>query len=231
MTGPADMPGRATSLPEGGVREASVREALAIIEQDGLEKLSLRDVARRLGVSHQAPYKYFPTRDHLLAEVVGRCFDDFGQQLEAAAAAETDLETALMAMGARYLAFAAERPSAYRLMFAAPLPDGETHPEMAARASKAFRALHGAVLRLHRHHGREGPEALADQDALHLWATMHGLATILQHDSIRVLGIDPHVIAAAPLHAFISLSAALTPERCDPSDEVVQAFGPQPVRP
>ncbi|MDP3381738.1 MAG: TetR/AcrR family transcriptional regulator, partial [Phenylobacterium sp.] len=148
------MAGRATSLPEGGVREASVREALAIIEQDGLEKLSLRDVARRLGVSHQAPYKYFPTRDHLLAEVIGRCFDDFGDQLEAAATGEADLETALMAMGARYLDYAAKRPSAYRLMFAFPLPSGETHPEMAARASKAFHALRGAVLRLHLHHGR-----------------------------------------------------------------------------
>ena len=65
-------------------------------------------------------------------------------------------------------------------------------------------------------------EALADQDALHLWAT------ILQHGSIRVLGVDPAVIAAAPRHAFISLSAALTPERCDPSKETVQAFGPSP---
>lgn len=220
------MAGRATSLPEGGVREASVREALAIIEQDGLDKLSLRDVARRLGISHQAPYKYFPTRDHLLAEVIGRCFDEFGDQLEAAAAGEADLETALMAMGARYLDYAAKRPSAYRLMFAFPLPSGETHPDMAARASKAFHALRGAVRRLHLHHGRPDPDALADQDALHLWATMHGLATILQHDSIRVLGIDPAVIAAAPLHAFISLSAALTPERCDPSEETVAAFGP-----
>ena len=99
--------GRATSLPEGGVREASVREALAIIEQDGVEKLSLREVARRLGVSHQAPYKYFSTREHLLAEVIGRCFDEFGAQLEAAASGEADLEPALMAMGDRYLEFAA----------------------------------------------------------------------------------------------------------------------------
>jgi hypothetical protein len=114
-------------------------------------------------------------------------------------------------------------------MFSWRLPRGETHPQMAAKASRAFRALHGAVLRLHLHHGRDGPEALADQDALHLWATMHGLATILQHDSIRVLGVDPAVIAAAPRHAFISLSAALTPERCDPSKETVQAFGPSPA--
>ncbi|MFX4450801.1 TetR/AcrR family transcriptional regulator, partial [Acinetobacter baumannii] len=44
--------------------------------------LSLRDVARRLGVSHQAPYKHFPSRDHILAEVVGRAYASFAAHLE-----------------------------------------------------------------------------------------------------------------------------------------------------
>jgi len=44
----------------GDLREACIREALAIIEVGGVESLSLREVARRLGVSHQAPYKHFP---------------------------------------------------------------------------------------------------------------------------------------------------------------------------
>jgi AcrR family transcriptional regulator len=43
---------------------------MLIIGERGIEELSLREVARRLGVSHQAPYKHFPSRDHLLAEVV-----------------------------------------------------------------------------------------------------------------------------------------------------------------
>ena len=56
------------------MREACVEEALAIVGEAGLEALSLREVARRLHVSHQAPYKHFPSRDHILAEVVGRAF-------------------------------------------------------------------------------------------------------------------------------------------------------------
>ena len=66
----------------GDLREACVREALAIIAKGGVDSLSLRDVARRLGVSHQAPYKHFPSREHILAEVVGRAYAGFAAHLE-----------------------------------------------------------------------------------------------------------------------------------------------------
>ncbi len=67
----------------GGVREACLEEALAIIEESGVEALSLREVSRRLGVSHQAPYRHFTNRDDLLAELLSRCFEVFAAHLEA----------------------------------------------------------------------------------------------------------------------------------------------------
>ena len=70
------------SSKSGDLREAYVKEALAIIAEGGIDSLSLRDVARRLGVSHQAPYKHFPSRDHILAEVVGRAYAGFAAHLE-----------------------------------------------------------------------------------------------------------------------------------------------------
>ncbi len=71
------------SVVRGGVREACLEEALAIIEEDGVESLSLREVSRRLGVSHQAPYRHFTNRDDLLAELLTRCFEVFAAHLEA----------------------------------------------------------------------------------------------------------------------------------------------------
>ena len=216
---------RTSPLPPEGVREASLRVAMEIIAAEGPESLSLREVARRLGVSHQAPYKYFPSREHLIAELVGRSFVAFGEALEAAAATEQEPGPSLIAMGQGYLDFVARHPFEYRMMFSIPLPPAETHPEMAQRAISAFQRLREGVLRLHRQHGRPDPESLADQDALHIWATMHGLATILRHDSIEVIGLKDSVLQNAPMHAFISLAAALLPPGQTPSAAAMEIAG------
>jgi AcrR family transcriptional regulator len=102
-----DMPRQ--SHPAVDVREACIHEALAIIVARGIGArgigaLSLREVARRLGISHQAPCKRYPSRDHLLAEVMRRAFAD------------------LHAMGQAYLDYALRHPLQYRLIFGTPCP-------------------------------------------------------------------------------------------------------------
>ncbi len=54
------------------VKEACVQAAREVIAEHGVEGLSMRDVSRRLAISHQAPYRHFPSRDHLLAEIMQR---------------------------------------------------------------------------------------------------------------------------------------------------------------
>jgi AcrR family transcriptional regulator len=97
-------------------------------------------VARRLGVSHQAPYKHYPSRDHLLAEVVRRAFAAFADHLDARPR-EADAFADLHAMGRAYLDFALRHPLHYRLIFGTPLPDAEAHPEMMSRGRHAFALL------------------------------------------------------------------------------------------
>ncbi|MBV9750100.1 MAG: helix-turn-helix transcriptional regulator, partial [Acetobacteraceae bacterium] len=150
-----------------------MREALAIIEEAGVEALSLRDVARRLGVSHQAPYKHFPSRDHLLAEIVARAFAAFARHLDARPRSD-DPHHDLAAMGEAYLRYATEHPLQYRLMFGTPLPDPNQHPEMMRSAQHAFSLLRDRLARMDG--GREPKRAAdaAELDALFVWSTMHG---------------------------------------------------------
>gem|GEM_PF-1537080 len=124
----------------GDLREACIREALAIIEVGGVESLSLREVARRLGVSHQAPYKHFPDRDHILAEIVRRAFESFATYLDSRPLTGDPIND-MHEMGMAYLRYARTHPLQYRLMFSTPLPDPAQHPQMMQSARHAFDLL------------------------------------------------------------------------------------------
>lgn len=161
------------------LREACVREALAIVAEQGVEGLSLREVARRLGVSHQAPYKHFPSRDHILAEMAARAFAAFAAHLESRAPGNPPHED-LAAMGRAYMDYALSRPLDYRLMFGTPLPNPADHPDMLRLACHAFDMLRQGIARAHAAEGRTVEGQDLDADALYVWSTLHGLAGILR---------------------------------------------------
>lgn len=191
----ADTVGPARSAD---LRDDCAREALSIIAEQGLDALSLREVARRLKVSHGAPYKHFASRDHLLAEVVRRIFEDFAAYL-GAPAPSADPAADLSRMGVAYLRYALDRPLEYQLMFGSNLPDPKAHPEMAASADRAFGMLQAGLSRMPNHAGK--PQRIA-MDALFVWSSLHGLAGILKCDVVDTLGIDPRQ-ADAMLEAML----------------------------
>jgi AcrR family transcriptional regulator len=170
------------------LKEACVRAAREVIAEKGIEQLSLREVSRKLGVSHQAPYKHYPSRDHLLAEVMRRCFLSFTEALDARERHE-DPAADLESLGRQYLAYAAEHPLEYRLMFGTPWPEGADHPELARDALHAFDVLRGVLRRLY----GEAAEARAQVDlhAMFIWSTVHGLASIRQGCCMEHLQLAP----------------------------------------
>ncbi|MES2198533.1 MAG: TetR/AcrR family transcriptional regulator [Pseudomonadota bacterium] len=186
------------------LREACVKQALAIIAKGGVDSLSLRDVARRLGVSHQAPYKHFPSREHILAEVVGRAYAGFAEHLEKRPRSE-DPYMDLGNLGRSYLDYARKHPLHYQLMFGTPLPDPAEHPEMMAKAEHAFATLKETIARLP---GRKS-DADVDLDALFTWSVVHGLASILQTRATEQLGLRKAAISEATAHTLGRIAEAL----------------------
>ncbi len=172
------------------LREACVRAAREVIADQGVEGLSMRDVARKLNISHQAPYRHFESRDHLLAEIMCRCFADFAEHLDGRDSAP-DLDQDLHGMGCEYLAYAASKPLEYRLMFGTPWPEPARHPELVKYAVHAFNILRHT---LRFKHG-DIPEnhARADLDAMFIWSTLHGMASITQANVMDHLALAPEV--------------------------------------
>jgi len=105
------------SYHHGDLANALVEAALAVVERDGADALSLRDLAASLGVSRAAPYRHFTDRDALLAAVAARGFETLIAIYQAADAAPGDGPTRVRKAMADYMAFAWSRSGLHRLMF------------------------------------------------------------------------------------------------------------------
>lgn len=202
------MPRKKTeTAPPLELRDACIVAAQEVIAERGIENLSLRDVARKLGVSHQAPYKHYPSRDHLLAEVMRRCFQRFAAHLDARQHFDDPAQD-LESLGEQYLRYAQEHPLEYRLMFSTTWPESAESLDLVTDATHAFDVLRGVLRRIHGDSAamREAVEL----DALYIWSTVHGLAGVLNGQCIDKLGLKAGVLKRAVRHAMERMEIGLT---------------------
>jgi AcrR family transcriptional regulator len=188
------------------LKEACLQAAREVIAEHGVESLSMRDVARKLGISHQAPYRHFPSRDHLLAEIMRRCFADFAQYLDdrgPGVAPRTNLD----GMGEAYLDYAQQKPLEYRLMFGTPWPEPAQHPELVRYAVHAFDTLRNTLRVMHGDSAAQ--RARADLDALFIWSALHGMASITQANVMEHLVLAPKVMSSFKDDLLGKIGAAL----------------------
>jgi len=188
------------------LKEACVVAAHAVIAEKGVDGLSLRDVARRLGVSHQAPYRHYESRDHLLAEVIRRGLERFAEHLEARPR-HPDPEKDMGALGEAYLRYARENPLEYRLLFGMRWPDVARNPELLANAIKAFDILRQTLGRLPQANRRSSDQL--NLDALFVWSVMHGQSTLLQTNAFENLNLPGTVVSKAAAHILGRIGDAL----------------------
>src|SRR5689334_1476394 len=175
MVAETDIADGAPNDRRASVKERCLAEALRIIDEGGVEALSFREVSRRVGVSHQAPYKYFESRDDILAELLTRAFREFAEHLERRPARNDHFDD-LRAMGEAYFDYARRHPLKYRLMFGTAMPQPERHPEMMAQAQRAFTLLRTRLAEMSTRPLGGCTPSDVDLDALFVWSSIHGLA-------------------------------------------------------
>ena len=179
------------SYHHGNLRRALLDAGLELLAERGVDGFTLREVARRAGVSHAAPSHHFGDRAGLVRAIVAESFDLLGSALaDAASGAGDDPMDRIAAMGLAYVEFALEHPQRYRLMFRSELsrsedPDAATEAD--AAGGQAFGTLMAAIQdAADRGLLRDGIDAGAA--AVTAWSGVHGLASLVLEGA---LGIRP----------------------------------------
>ena len=165
---------RAATTETADLRQRILDTSRALLDEQGVAALSLREVARRAGVTHQAPYHHFADRESILAELVAQGFDELTKRLAKAnrlVSSHCHLDM-LVASGCAYIGFALDQPGVFGIMFR---PDSCDITRFEAAVLAGQRA-HGQLLELVRLiKGDPVDEILASV----IWSQVHGLATLL----------------------------------------------------
>jgi AcrR family transcriptional regulator len=173
----------------GDLRATLLRVGLELVAERGITGFTLREVARRAGVSHAAPYHHFTDRGALVSAIVAESYTALAAALEdAAAQAGDDPLERIQAMGEAYVGFALASPDRYRLMFRSELAGDPFGAESVNQAgAAAFAALVNGVEDAHRA-GRFADGMDVGTVAAACWATVHGVSSLLLDGA---LGIRP----------------------------------------
>lgn len=185
----------------GDLKNALIDVALERIAIDGVRALSLRDVARRTGVSHTACYRHFPSKESLLAAIAEQGFRRLTAAMRAAMQAHPDDPVAaLQASGVAYVEFGVSHPEHMQIMFGGEIAHHDDYPEL-ARASNEARELLTTIVR----EGlRTGGLRRNDERNVTLaaWSIVHGLAQLLAGGMLQA--IDPNIAAPRELASVVT---------------------------
>jgi len=166
----------------GDLRRALIESALSLMAEKSAASLSLREVARRAGVSHAAPYRHFADKDALLAAVAEEGFCVFGRQLAAAAAAVEDPLARLKAIGIAYVHYALAHPIHYRVMFGSYDVTASGTPTLVEASQRSYDVLLQAIRAAQSADVvRPGEPQILSMAA---WSLTHGLAMLLLENCV-----------------------------------------------
>lgn len=181
----------------GDLRAALVRAGAELVARRGEAALSLRAVARKVGVSHAAPYHHFADKDRLLDAIAASGFEKLDAALAGALRpleGRPPLER-FHALGPAYVRFAVAEPHLFRLMFQARAGRAGFGPELGEVARRPFARVRAeAEACLATWEARPVPGAA--QVTMLAWASMHGLATLWTQGALGAGARGPERLAS-----------------------------------
>jgi AcrR family transcriptional regulator len=189
------MPGK--KYHHGDLKNALIEAGVQILSEEGIEGLSLRKVAQRAGVSHNAPYSHFPDKQSLIAAISTEGFKQLYSELDTAISAYPDAPRQQLREGAwAYVQFALSNTDTFKLMFSGVLEKERDYPAFVEISHQTFGRVVD-VVRACQETGVLPPEP-TDVMAVAVWGMVHGII------SLRLEGqISRTVLAARDLREIV----------------------------
>ncbi|MGW2472551.1 TetR/AcrR family transcriptional regulator [Streptomyces sp. NPDC001665] len=202
------------------LQERLIDAGVDLIATEGSASLGLREIARRAGVSHGAPRRYFPTHHALLSAIARRGFTELAARFTTATEGAGTPRDQLRSLAEAFLDYAAEYGGMFELMFRHDLLDSEVHASDAdtpgPRLRESTLPLFAQLVELvtedrarRTEHGTGPSYDSAPPPALTaaaLWTNLHGIAVLRANGSLQLAfpganeGPDPLVTAALDAH-------------------------------
>jgi AcrR family transcriptional regulator len=160
------MADRTDTYHHGNLKAALMKAAFQVIRKTGVESLTLREIARQAGVSHNAPYRHFASKEDLIAALATDTLRQMTAAVREAVAGESQLEPRLRAAARAYLNYALKNPARFQLTFHAAF-DRESFEEYVAAYTESLALLAELV-----------PAPDTELASELVWSSIHGISEL-----------------------------------------------------
>ncbi|MDB5389578.1 MAG: TetR family transcriptional regulator [Planctomycetaceae bacterium] len=172
---PATVPDKA-AYHHGDLRRSLLDAALGLVESHGVQGFTLREAARAANVSHNAPYRHFPSRTHLLIALAIEGQGHLLQGLQTAVRRATDARERIVRLGTAYMEFAISHAAHFRVMFSSDVARNRT-ADLTAAQNATFEFFENELLATEQ--GGLIRQGAVQNHALVGWSALHGAAMLV----------------------------------------------------
>lgn len=163
------------SYHHGDLHNKILKHAIIKIEEVGIDKLSIREIARDLGISKNAPYRHFKSKGELLAAIANFGFLKITKMMSSVADEKNTCRENIYNMGFKYIEFSRQYPSIYQIMFKMTHTNEKYNPEYEKNGKESFMVLFNQISTGIENGEFKGQDPI--ESALSVWAYIHGCSS------------------------------------------------------